>query len=296
MKLRPSQESDLPELVDLFNEAYEGSHEFIPYTEEKLRAELEGANSVLLVVDEHDRISGLALLRREWYGEEVVICARPGQTRQKIEEQLLLAIEPQAQTGRVTVLVNAEDQERIGFFTARGYQSESSLYQLIAELDRPRPMPPVPEGCLLRSLKPDEEEALIQVVNTAFQGERLQPGALARWRSQDPAFCEEWVQVAEHGGQLVAAVVARSDRELNLHYHAKRGYLGPAATLPAHRGKGLGKALTRRAMNFLGKQGMQTVYLHTWEGNTAVLSLTKSLGFRVGHQWKILVKSVRAPL
>jgi hypothetical protein len=47
MNERPYQEADLPELVGLLNEACQGSHEFIPYTEENLRAELKEASSIL---------------------------------------------------------------------------------------------------------------------------------------------------------------------------------------------------------------------------------------------------------
>jgi ribosomal protein S18 acetylase RimI-like enzyme len=47
--------------------------------------------------------------------------------------------------------------------------------------------------------------------------------------------------------------------------HTKQGTM--AATLPEHRGKGLGKALTAQAMNFLREQGLETVSLYTWSGN-----------------------------
>jgi len=48
-------------------------------------------------------------------------------------------------------------------------QAEGSLYQMVAELDLPRSVL-VPQGSLLRGLKPNEEEKLIEVVNTAGQG------------------------------------------------------------------------------------------------------------------------------
>jgi len=291
MRIRPYQEVDLLRVLTLWNEVQQKSHEFIPYTEEKLRAVLKEASSILVGVDEQGGILGLGLLRREWHGEEIHICAQPGPEQQKIEEQLLSAIESQAQSGEVTALVDSGDRERIEFFVARCYKPEGSIYQMVAELDRPRSVP-VPQGYLLRSLKPNEEEELIKVVNVAYEGERLWPGALARWHSEDPAFSAAWVQVAEFAGKLVAAVVARSDLEFNRYYHAKRGYLGPAATLPEHRGKGLGKALTARAMNFLREQGLERASLYTWSGNVAALRVLKSLGFHVSHEWQILTKSI----
>lgn len=296
MELRPYTERDLPELVGLLNEAYKGRHEFIPYTKEKLRAELEEASSVLLAIDERGRVLGLARLHREWYGEEITLCAQPGPAQEEVKERLLLAIEQYARSGEVSVVVDAEDQEELAFFVSKGYRSESSFYQLIAELDKPRPLPPLPEGYLLRSLRPDEEEVFVRVVNTAYEGERLRSGVLARWSAEDPAFSTDWVQVAELKGELVAAVVARTDHEFNRHYHAKRGYLGPAATLPEHRGKGLGKALTAQAMNFLRERGLDQVSLYTWEGNPVALRVTRGLGFRVSYEWKILTKMVKGLL
>jgi ribosomal protein S18 acetylase RimI-like enzyme len=289
LKIRPYQETDLLGVLDLWNEVQHRSYEFIPYTEEKLKTELKETSSILVGADEQGRIGGLCLLRREWHGEEIQLCAQPGQ--QKIEEQLLSAIESQAQSREITTVVDSGDRERIEFFTARGYKPDGSLYQMVAELDRLRPVP-VLQGYLLRSLRPNEEEELIKVVNAAYEGERLRPGALARWHSEDPAFSAAWVQVAEHKNQLVAAVVARSDQDFNQYYHAKRGYLGPAATLPAHQGKGLGKALTAQALNFLRERGLERACLYTWSGNVAALRVLKSLGFRVSHEWQILTKSI----
>lgn len=73
----------------------------------------------------------------------------------------------------------------------------------------------------------------------------------------------------------------------------RRGYLGPAATLPEFRGRGLASALTQKAMNFLFVKGMDSVALYTGERNKPSVHLLKKLGFRVGHHWKILVKRLR---
>lgn len=98
-------------------------------------------------------------------------------------------------------------------------------------------------------------------------------------------------QVAKSKGEVVAAVVTRTDWEFNAHYCAKRGYLGPAATLPEHQGKGLATALTAQAINFLHEQGFEQVCLYTSARNQPALRVTESLGFYIGHEWKILTKS-----
>lgn len=293
MRLQPYRRKVLPKVLSLLNEAEAGSHEFIPYGEESLQAELKGASSVLLATDDQDRITGLAYLGRQWYGETVTLHVRPGPGQWEAAHLLLPALEPRNQTSELSTSVDAFDHERLAFFLERGYRSDSSLYQMTADLDRRRRRRRLPAGCTIGSLKTDEEEALIQLANTAYAGERLRPGILAQWQAQDPNFSRDWVHVARCDGQLVASVVARSDREYNEYFRANRGYLGPAATLPSYRGKGLSQALTARAMNFLRERGMRTVCLYTWEGNQPAVRLTTNLGFRVAHEWEILSKGVR---
>lgn len=290
MKLRPYQKRILPKVVSFLNEAEAGSYEFIPYDGESLQAELKEASSVLLATDDQGCITGLAYLGRHWYGETVTLYIRPGQW--EVGDLLLSALEPRTQTGALSTSVDTCDRERLAFLLARGYCAESSLYQMTADLDRRRRLPHLPAGCILDTLRTDEEEALIQLANTAYAGERLRPGILARWRAQNPSFNTDWVQVVRCDGQLVATVVARSDREYNEHFHANRGYLGPAATLPNYRGKGLSQALTAQAMNFLRERGMRAVCLHTWERNEPAVRLTTRLGFRVVHEWTIVVKRI----
>lgn len=293
MRLQTYRRTALPKLVSLLNETEADSYEFVPYSEESLQAELKGASSVLMASDDQGCITGLAYLHKEWYGETVALHIRPGPEQAEAGDLLLSALEPRTETGSLSTLVDASDCQRLAFLCEMGYRPESSLYQMIADLDRRRRRLRPPEGCVIRSLRTDEEEALIELANSAYAGERLQARILARWQAQDPNFSTDWVQVAECDGHLVATVVARSDGEHNDHFQANRGYLGPAATLPSYRGKGLSQALTVQAMNFLRERGMRTVCLYTWGGNQPALRLTRKLGFRVGHEWKILSKRVR---
>ena len=293
MRLQPYRKRILPKVLSLVNEAEAGSHEFIPYSEQSLQAELKGASSVLLATDDQDRISGLAYLGRQWYGETITLHVRPGMGRWEVGDLLLSSLEPRAQTEELSTSVDTFDRERLAFFLGRGYRPEGSLYEMTAALDRQRRQRRLPTGCIIGTLKTDEEEALIQLANTAYAGERLRPGILARWQAEGPNFSTDWIQVARCDGQLVATVVARSDRGYNEYFHGDRGYLGPAATLPSYRGKGLSQALTAQAMNFLRERGMRTVCLHTWERNQPAVRLTTNLGFHVAHEWKILSKRVR---
>jgi ribosomal protein S18 acetylase RimI-like enzyme len=163
---------------------------------------------------------------------------------------------------------------------------------MVARLDGIKPLPQIPEGTIIRSLKPNEEKALIETVNKGYGWERLREGFIAEWKAEHPPFDESWIHIAEIGGKIVSAVASRPDTEYNKFYNAKRGYLGPAVTLPKYRGRNLASALTRRAMNFLYEKGMDSVTLHTAEQNTPSVTLLKKLGFEVKHVWKFMHKNL----
>lgn len=292
MKLRAYHQSDIPELTSLVNDALRGSYEFIPRAEKDVQERLAGASCILLATDDEDRIAGFAYLRQDWYGETLTFSVRPGANQEEVADLLLPIIEPQNKTGIVSTSMEPHNHARLALFTARGYIRESSLYQLIAHLDHPLPLPQVPASYDVRSLRPDEEDALIELANAAYQGERLRPGILARWKEGDPTFDSDLVQVAEYEGQLTALVAARSDRAYNEHYCGRRGYLGPAGTLPTHRGHNLSKSLTARAMNLLRERGLGTACLHTWDKNPSALAVARSLGFSIAHELIILAKTL----
>jgi ribosomal protein S18 acetylase RimI-like enzyme len=145
----------------------------------------------------------------------------------------------------------------------------------------------------LRSLRTDEEEQLIDAVNKGFGWKRLERGDLETWKSEDPPFTEEWIQVAEFGGKIVSVVVPKPDTDSNKYLHLNRGYLGPAATLPEFRGKHLASALTARSMNLLFQKGMESARLGTSEKNVSSIALLHSLGFKVDNVRKILQKKLK---
>ena len=292
MRLQPYRDRDIPALVSLVNERDILCYEFIPYSEEKLRVELKEASYALLAVDEQDRVHGLAYLWPEWWGEIVILYAPAGPGQSDAGKQLLSAVEQQSRTGGLIALIDPADQERLAAFSAIGYRSETTSYQMVTQLGQMRPLPQVPEGYIIRSLRSDEEQALIRLAEAAYGMQRLEPGILGKWKTEDPAFSLDCIKVAQYGEQLVALVVARSDREYNRHYHTKRGYLGPAGTLPLHRGKGLTKALTAEAMNSLRERGMDTVCLHTLQTNQPALTVARDLGFCPVHEWIIMRKAL----
>ena len=186
-----------------------------------------------------------------------------------------------------------EGSPKVNDWISRGYVLEPGLQEMSANLEGLKPIPEVAEGFKLRSLRSDEEEKLVVVMNAGFGWQRLKLGDLEAWKCDDPPFNEDWVQVAEAGERIASAVVARPDTEYVKYLNLKRGHLGPAATLPEFRNKHLASALTVRAMNFLFEKGMDSVRLGTSEQNVSSIALLRSLGFRVDIVRKILRKDLK---
>lgn len=161
---------------------------------------------------------------------------------------------------------------------------------MITILSGLKSIPKIPEGVLLRCLKPEEENEFVQVVNAGFGWERVKLGDIEKWKAESPPFDEEWIYVAESDGKLVSVVVAKPDIGYNRFFNAKRGYLGPAATVPEYRGKNLASALTVHAMNSLFKRGMDSVCLFTNEANAFSIKLLQKIGFQIGFHWRFMLK------
>lgn len=200
-------------------------------------------------------------------------------------------IEKYVKNQKVFVSVDAESP-KINEWIEKGYKAEGGLYHMIAKLDTIRPIPQVPEDIVIRSLKLEEEKQFIETVNAGFGWERLKQDTIKEWKVDFPSFNEEWIFVADHNNKLVSVVVAKPDMNYNRYFGDNRGYLGPATTLPAYRGRNLASALTQRVMNFLCEKEFSSAALYTQEQNTPSVTLLRNLGFKIGHHWRFMRKNL----
>jgi ribosomal protein S18 acetylase RimI-like enzyme len=298
MTIRISEfaEKDLPTIVRLLNEEYKGSYEFILFNEERVLSQIRRRGLKILVAEENGRILGLIGTRLEEHSEEDIfwLAAYEANNRETIENMLVNEVEKNAKGDTISTMID-EGSPRTKDWINRGYALQAGFQRMSAKLNGLKPIPTVAEGIKLRNSRRDEEEKLVEVVNTGFGWRRLERGCLEAWKSEDPPFSEDWVQVAETDGRIVSAVVARPDTNYAKYLHLKRGHLGPAATLPEFRNKRLASALTARAMNFLFEKGMDSVRLGTSEQNVSSIALLRSLGFRVDIVRKIMRKKLKTP-
>jgi ribosomal protein S18 acetylase RimI-like enzyme len=292
VQIRNFTEENLSSLVKLLNETRKGSYEFIPINEQKLRSQIKEWDLKILVAEEEGEIIGSVAYNNGHWGEEIEwLCVLENPNRKHLENLLVTEIEKHVKSEKIFTVVDAESP-KINEWTERGYKSEGGLCHMIATLDTAKPLPKVPEGTIISSLKTEEEKDFTEAVNAGFDHERLKQGAIQRWRSECPPFSEEWIHVAKLDNKIVSVVVSRPDVKHNKFFGGKRGYLGPAATLSKYRGKNLASALTRRAMNALFEKGMNPVALYTTEQNVPAVTLFRRLGFKIRHCWKFMCKNV----
>ncbi|NWG10240.1 GNAT family N-acetyltransferase [Candidatus Bathyarchaeota archaeon] len=296
IQVSESANKDLPIIARLLNEEYKGSYEFIPFSEERILSEIRKRRLKVRIARENDKVLGVigTHIHAEEHLEEHIswLAACKGRNQRFIENILVNEIEKNANGGVVLVMID-EGNPKIDDWIKRGYVLCPGFLRMSAKLDCLKPIPELAEGTKLRSLRHDEEEKLVAVINAGFGWQRLEPGTLEIWKSDDPPFSEDWVQVAEIGERIVSAVVAKPDTDYVKYLHFKRGHLGPAATLPEFRNQHIASALTAKATNFLFEKGMNSVRLGTSEENISSISLLRNLGFRVDIIRKGLRKELK---
>jgi len=293
IQISGSTNNHLPTIVRLLNEEYSNSYEFIPFDEERVLSQIRRRRLKILVAEENGKVLGLIATHSHEDSEEDVswLAASKEHNQVAIENMLVNELEKNVKADTISTSID-EENPRITNWINRGYTLQPGFQRMSAKLNGLKPIPQVAEGTKLRSLRSDEEKELVAAVNTGFGWQRLELGDLETWKSEDPPFSEDWVQVAEVDGTIVSAVVAKPDTDCIKYLHLKRGYLGPAATLPEFRNRHLASALTARAMNFLFEKGMDSVRLGTSEENVSSIALLHSLGFQVDIVRKILRKKL----
>lgn len=292
VKIRFLEEKELAAFIKLLNESRLDSFEYMPLTEEDARRRIEHGRSQVLIAEEAGRIVGSMTYSDGYWGEEIRwLVVRAASDQRLVEDLLVSEAEKLVRGETVFTSVDLGSPETVEW-ARRGYSLDGGLYQMIARLGGSRAIPAVPEGILLRSMRPGEEKSVVEIVNAVFGWKRLEPNFVEKGKVESAPFTEEWVFLAESEGRILSVVVAWPAVKFNQFFGAKRGYLGPAATVPEYQSKKLASALTVRAMNFLYEKGMNTAVLHTSEQNVPSVTLLKTIGFEVGHHIKFLRKKV----
>ncbi|WBB72860.1 GNAT family N-acetyltransferase [Micromonospora sp. WMMD1128] len=185
----------------------------------------------------------------------------------------------------------ADELVAAGFQRVKRYVRMSrSLADLPAE-------PPPPAGVTVRPLRPDDEADLRlfhRIHDTAFRDTLdHDPLGFDRWRELLPSYGKVWDEwfVAEVDGEPAGALQS-SDQAVE----QDTGWVRTLSVLPAHRRRGVGAALLRRAFAVYAAKGRARAGLGVDLANpTAPVTLYRSVGL-VEERWTDMYeRSVPAP-
>lgn len=127
-------------------------------------------------------------------------------------------------------------------------------------------------GFRLRPARPDDAEAIVQLINVAFENPSVNP--------------RSWVEALESGRQIQ---ILENDTRQNaglLHLRpedAATGYVSELAVHPEYQRRGLGEALMRWALVWFREQGLRRAALTTNTDNARAIALYRKLGFTVAE-------------
>lgn len=176
-----------------------------------------------------------------------------------------------------------EDGARIALLRRHGFAEQTTRTLGFARpLTEPIPEPALPAGYFIRPVAGEAEvDALVALHRAAFGTAHLTAAERLTWMrapDYDPAL--DLVAVAADGS-LAAYCFCAIYREENRLSRRHDGVTDPVATHPAHRGRGLARALMFGGMARLRARGAERAVLGTSSENLAMQAAARAAGYRV---------------
>src|SRR5512136_2216388 len=115
----------LPVVVELLNDEYRDSREFIPFSEERVLSQIRRRHLKILIAEEDDRVQGLLATHSHENSEEDItwLTARKGADQKIIENMLIDQLEKRPDIKTIGFMVD-EKNPRIQDWINRGYTLE----------------------------------------------------------------------------------------------------------------------------------------------------------------------------
>ncbi|RKY60341.1 MAG: hypothetical protein DRP95_04320 [Candidatus Latescibacterota bacterium] len=140
----------------------------------------------------------------------------------------------------------------------------------------------------IRPYRPEDRDALVEITLVCFDGVSIDQNIerkfgkvggrdwkfrKARHIAWDIEANPDGIFVAEEGGRPVGYITTRVDPE------TKIGWIPNIAVLPEYQGRGIGKALMRRALDYPREHGMEMAKIETLEQNEVGKNFYPRVGF-----------------
>jgi mycothiol synthase len=163
-----------------------------------------------------------------------------------------------------------------------GFTRVRDLWQMRRSLHETLPEMAVPDGVVLRSFRPGEDDEAWLDVNAHAFADHPEQGSMSaddlRRRMAEPWFDADGFIVAERAGAMVGfhwtKVHAGAD-------HDPVGEVYVVGVDPGAQGLGLGRLLTLAGLWHLRERGLDQVMLYVESDNAAAIAVYERLGFRL---------------
>ena len=239
----------------------------------------------LLALDEDGSVVGYAQSRSGDAGDDATpsgeLFVAPAARRAGVGTALLAALPDGIRLWSHAVGAGAD--AATGFAEARGLVPVRSLHVMGRSLqgDPPWPEASVDPRYAVRTFEPGRDEDAWLALNAAAFAHHPEQGSLRR-ADLDQRMAEPWWDPA---GLILVVVADRPDTLVASHWTkvdppgGDVGEVYVVAVSPAHRGEGLGRAVTVLGLDHLRSLGLERVVLYVDEENTAAVHTYSRLGF-----------------
>jgi mycothiol synthase len=224
---------------------------------------------------------------------------RRGHGRRLVEQLLRLSAE--LADGRLRLWAHGESPDAGALAAAMGFDRSRELWQMRRSLYAALPSAQVPDGIRLRTFRPGDEQALLEVNAAAFVDHPEQ----GRWTRADldARMREDWFDPAGlFLAERVGSGAGEDDELLAFHWtkvhgatHHSHGGDGPGGggehaheaigevyvvgVSPRAQGEGLGRLMTIVGLRHLRERGLTQAMLYVDADNTAAVRTYSGLGF-----------------
>jgi mycothiol synthase len=273
--------------------------------EELTEPSFDSVNGLRLYENEHGALVGFAQLYIAADSAEqegfLWFKVHPAYRTNQIEPRMFAWAEEQlGQHRRVQLRVMAHDNEteRQTLLVRHGFTPIRYYLRMSRPLSELIPEPVFPPGYHVRAGN-HEPHAWADLYNDSFADHyNFQP--------RDAAFVEHWQRDPDYSSDLNLVVTAPDGTLAAFawcHIHSERnrrsgrrdGTIGVLGTRPAHRRRGLGRALLLTGMQLLRRAGMSAAELGVDAASpTGAHTLYESVGFRVAHGYAVYSRDVKS--
>ena len=235
-------------------------------------------------------------------GSSAELAVLPAARGRGLARELVTELLQQVPDGRLRLWAHGDRPEAAALAQGLGFRRSRVLFQMRRSLTEPLPEPVAPDGVVLRTFVPgQDEQAWTGLNNRAFVHHPDQGGwgvHEVELREKEPWFDPAGFFLAERDGALVGFHWTKvhgghggdaphehphpdgqDHPEHEHHDHPPIGEVYIVGVDPSEQGRGLGPWLTLVGLHSLAQRGLSEVLLYVDESNTAAVRTYERLGF-----------------